>query len=77
MGSAKAVLTYMEGGIGEVHEQHKRGGGYCQGLFRPAVAMVDVHVPGGFSMLPQTLLHCLICEAHLMRIDGDYVCYSL
>lgn len=63
----------MEGGIGEVHEQHERGGGHCQGLLRPAVAMMDVHVPAGFSMLPKALLHCLICEAHIMGIDGHNV----
>ena len=67
--------TYMERWVSKVHEQHQRGGGTCQRLFRLAFLVhMNVHVPCGLQLLPAALLPGLVCEAHLLSINWDNIC---
>ena len=49
---ASRGLTYVHGGVGDVHEQHQRAGGNGKGLLPAAVVVhEDVDMEGGFHLL--------------------------
>jgi len=71
-------LTYVHGGVGCMHEEHKGGGGDGCCLLQPTLAIqVDVNVEGGFQVLPCPLAPGLLCEAHLLCKDGHDLCAPL
>lgn len=45
-------LTYVHGGVGDVHEQHQRAAGNGKGLLPAALVVhVNVHMERGFQLL--------------------------
>ena len=71
-------LTYVHGGVGCMHEQHKgRGGDGCSLLQATLAIQVYVNVEGGFQVLLCPLAPGLLCEAHLLGKDGHNLCASL
>lgn len=72
------MLTYVHGGVGDVHEEHKRAGGDGEGLLPGALVVhVDVDMEGGFHLLPGPLPPRLLREAHVLGKDGHYACPPL
>lgn len=71
-------LTYVHGGVGRMHEEHKgRGGDGCSLLQAILAIQVDVNVEGGFQVLLCPLAPGLICEAHFLGKDGHNLCTPL
>lgn len=64
-------VTYVHGGVSEVHEQHQGG---CQDSPAPLqtapLVQVDVHMQASLSLLPGPLAPGLLGEAHLLGKDG-------